>query len=640
MARTPPTPTTSPGKRPARSKPKAADVSRAGAAKKRPAVKAKPEARVEDAPAVTAAGAPQEVPKKLAGFSLPGVGAASTRLRTVVLNFAFVGAFLVLVPVILSQFWRTEVLIDRIPVPAALADIGLTPDVAASRLWDGLKDVTALAGTSKASVTAIPGSQRVQFTLPESGFSMESLIQQTRQFFNAYQTRIGGEFTCGDPSCDPAGIRLRLRVVTDRAQVFDLPPIGDTPLRDYFIQAGNQVLSVLDPFVAIAAIRETQPTRALILARNLIRQNHEDAEWAHNLIGQLRIDDPEAAIAAFRDALAIDKRFFIARSNLASALVQARRYEEAHAEYAVLDREVPNLVNVLQGKVQLALAEKNYDAAEAILSRGAQVHPRDPFFISFMGNVWDGRGDAPKAIASYRRALEMDPAYGPAMFELAKHLLSAGDVAAAEPMFANFLQYEPRNIDAIVLYAAILAGRGALGEAIARLEEGERIAPESTSLLLELAHALRLNNQPTEAIGYYRRAIALDPLSVPAQTELARLQMMTGALDEAIASFRAALELAPNDVDLLDAAAMGFSFAQDHAEAVRLGERAVELEPERFYSVFSLANYYRAAGESEKAVASYRRFLEIAPALPALAEARRIAEDTIAELTASAEATP
>jgi len=597
------------------------------AARRRPA-KPQPKSAAKGAPAASAKSAsPPPRPR----VTLPGVGAASTRLRTVLLNFAFLAAFLVLVPVIASQFWRNEVLIDRIPVPAALGDLGLTPDVAASRLWDGLRDAALQARTSKQSLVAIPNAKRVQFSLPESGFSMESLIQQTRQFFHAYQTRISGEFTCSDPACGAAGIRLRLRVLRDRTDVIDLPPLGDTPLRDYFANAAVQVLSILDPFVAIAAISETQSLRATVLARNLIRQ------WAHNLIGMLKgTEDAEGAITEYGAALALDPDFVIARANLASTLVGARRFDEARPHYDRLAALAPEDTRILAGLAEFAFAEERYADARDHLLRGMALAPKDPFFVTRMGDIWFARGDDEKATGYLRRALQLDPSYLPALGSLGLHYLNAGDFAAAEPLYADFVEYSPDDVGANMMYARLLQARGELTTAIERYDHALTLAPDNAALLTEAAGALTLVDRIADAIALLERALLIDDANAMTYAQLARLQMLTSSFEQANASYRRALELEPENLEILDAAAFCLSAGGRHAEAVVLAEKVVALSPGRFTSYFSLGNYYKFAGDDEKALAAFERFLQLTPVLPVFAESRSLAERVVAELGAPA----
>jgi tetratricopeptide (TPR) repeat protein len=630
MARKPADPDSAPARPPRRT--------RKPAAKRAPRKRtAAPAARKKAAATTTSAPAAPEKPAAARPkLTLPGVGAASTRLRTVMLNFAFLGAFLLLVPVIASQFWRSEVLIDRIPVPAALSDLGLSADVAASRLWDGLRDATALAGhTSKQSVTAIPSADRVEFTLPESGFSMESLIQQTRQFFNAYQTRIGGEFTCADAACERAGIRLRLRVVTDRPRVVDLPPLGDMPLRDYFQLAGIQVLTVLDPVIAAAAIEHSDPDRAMVLARNLVRQAHPDAKWAQLVIGRLKAaTDPAGAIAAYEAALALDPAFVGARTLLLGQLIEVRRLDEARRQAEILERHAPDERAALIRLAELARVRGELDEADAIVARGSRLYPNDPFFPTLLADVWTDRGKPDEARAALERALELDPAFSPALNSLGIAYVRAGEMEKAEPIFAAFLEFEPGNIDATLLYAAALQARGAFAEAVAKLREVEPLAPGNAALLLQTGSALLQLNQTNEAAGYVRRVIALDDGNADAHALLGRLLMMTASPTEAIGSYRRAVELAPDNLDILDAAAFCYSLAGDLAEAIRLSEAVLATDPGRFTSLFALGNYLALTGNRDAAIAAYEQFLAVAPPLEFLDASRQLARDSITRLAA------
>ena len=169
------------------------------------------------------------------------------------------------------------------------------------------------------------GASNSPFPIPASPSNRWSSI--VRRLFNAYETRIAGEFVCSDKDCDRAGMRLRLRVIRQGVDLIDMPPIGDRTERDYFADAGGRVLALLDPFVALAALSETQPLKATTLARRLIRAHHKDAKWAHNLVGIIRQNqgDQAGAIEEFRAAIALDPGFLQARTNLGGSAGPGRR---------------------------------------------------------------------------------------------------------------------------------------------------------------------------------------------------------------------------------------------------------------------------------------------------------------------------
>ncbi|MDP3899423.1 MAG: tetratricopeptide repeat protein, partial [Mesorhizobium sp.] len=322
-------------------------------------------------------------------LSLPGLESWSTNIRTVLLNLFFLVIVIVLVPLLIGQFRRDQVIIEPIAVPEALAGRGLTAEVVASRIWDGLSDVMMAANTSKESIAALPDNRRVEFSFPDSGLSIESLVFHVRRLFNAYETRIAGEFVCGDGECLPAQMRLRLRVVRDGVDIVDLPPMGERPERAYFADAASGILTVLDPFVAIAAASEAEPLKATILARRLIRSHHKDAKWAHNLVGLIRgrAGEQAAAIEEFRAAIALDPDFLPARNNLGGALLRSGDVAGARAEYEEVRRRDPKNVFAAEGFAELALAAGDRTAAVAHYLDAAEWDPVNPRYFTKAGRI-------------------------------------------------------------------------------------------------------------------------------------------------------------------------------------------------------------------------------------------------------------
>lgn len=132
---------------------------------------------------------------------VPAMARLSTDLRTLCVNAFLLLAVVTLVPVIAAQFTRTQVLIEPIAVPAALAARGLDGTAAANHLWDGIYQAMNAAATSKSGISAIPAAERVDFSIPDSGVSIDALIYYIRQFFHGYETRISGDLSCADDAC-------------------------------------------------------------------------------------------------------------------------------------------------------------------------------------------------------------------------------------------------------------------------------------------------------------------------------------------------------------------------------------------------------------------------------------------------------
>ncbi len=513
--------------------------------------------------------------------SLPTLESSSTHLRKVILNIAFVLAILVFIPVLASQFLRNPVLIEPIAVPKALVTRGMTPEVVASRLSDGLRDATALARTSKESVAAIPNSQRVQFTVPEVGLSMDSIIRQTRQFLNLHQTRITGEFVCADAACAPEGMRLRLRIVRGTSDVIDLPPVGEEDLRAYFTDAAIQVLTVLDPFVAVSAISETEPVRATALARRLIRQHHPDSKWAHNLIGNLRTNDEDyrAALAEYRAALALDPDFTIAHANAARTLRQLGDPVASRAEYDAIAARTPDAPAVLEGYAELAIGAGNIDDGIDYLLRASAGDPTSPHYYARIGEVELARGRVVEAQDWFTRALAIDPGYPLALHPMFTMKVTTMDFAGGEDLLRRAADYEPNSAEVHALHAIALNLAGRDADALAAFDRVLAITPDDVEVLYQSANMLINLGQLDEAVARLDRAIALDPYYAAPRFARGQAEAFAGNNAAARADLERVLELDTSGTQY-DSLARSFLDILDGLDAAAAAEAQAEAKIE------------------------------------------------------------
>jgi tetratricopeptide (TPR) repeat protein len=490
-------------------------------ARRRPASSPKPAAKP------TAAAPPEQPRRRLA---LPSLDTGATLLRKIILNVVFVLAATLFIAVMIGQFLYDQVVIEPIAVPKALIQEGLTPEVAASRLWDGLRDAQLRARTSKASLSAIPDSQRIQCALPDVGLSLDSIVRQTRQFLNLHQTRIGGEIICNTDACAPGDMQLRLRVLKGTNEVIDLPPMDGSDQRSYFTNAAVQVLTVLDPFVAISAIADAQPVRATALARRLVRQHHADAKWAHNLIGNLEsnAEDYHRAASEYRAALALDPNFLIAKINLARALRQSGALDASEEAYDTLLASHPDNAQVMEGIAELRLVRGDADGAVTLMEKAAALDPASPHYTARIGQIEEARGRHDEALAWYAQALEIDPSYALAVEPVFIHRASTGDLVGAEALMGAAARYQPLDADAQALHAAALGFLGRQSEALDAFDRALAITPNDFDLLYQSARTLQDLGRMPEAIERFTRAIAASPYDPSARFGRGATYAMTG----------------------------------------------------------------------------------------------------------------
>jgi tetratricopeptide (TPR) repeat protein len=163
-----------------------------------------------------------------------------------------------------------------------------------------------------------------------------------------------------------------------------------------------------------------------------------------------------------------------------------------------------------------------------------------------LGNLYAARNEPERAIAEYRKALEIDPTFVAAYANLADLYRSLGREKEAETVLHQGLAKLPR--------AAAL--HHALGLALARQKRGEEA-------LRELGEAARLD--PASPRYTYVWGVALND---------------AGRRKEALAALGAALDRHPNDRELLLALAQLAAQAGDRAGAADYARRLIALDPE------------------------------------------------------------
>jgi tetratricopeptide (TPR) repeat protein len=478
---------------------------------------------------------------------LSALATLSNDIRTLVVNLTVLVTILVLVPVIAGQFVREQVLIEPIAVPEAMAASGLSPEIAANRLWDGLQQVKLAAGSAKASVSAIPDSRQVSFSIPDSGLSIDSLIYYVRRFFNAYETRVSGEFRCGDPDCSPAGQTLRLRVFEADLDLIALPPRGERDEEAYFRLAAAEVMGRLDPFTAIAAQAETAPLQATVLARRLIRSGHPDAKWAHNLIGNMRMtaEDPAGALEEYRAALAIDPAFPQALANLGNMLITNGDHDGARRAFAAIEAANTNDPFAATGFAALAEAGNQPDEAIRWYIEASRRSPLSPDYLTRAGLVEDKRGNAEAAQGYWRQALEIDPGASAPLALLAAQHLVAERYAEAERLYRDAADYAPENADLHGQDADLLLLIERPADAVVRAERAIALDPDRPDYRLTRARALAALERREDALAELDQLERIAPNEPRLYYERGMLLNTLGRTEEAVAAMRRNLQLDP-----------------------------------------------------------------------------------------------
>jgi tetratricopeptide (TPR) repeat protein len=259
----------------------------------------------------------------------------------------------------------------------------------------------------------------------------------------------------------------------------------------------------------------------------------------------LGLEEFAKAEAALREALKLRPGFVTAIDNLGIVHAQSGRYEAALELYDLAIGRDPSVAVIHMHRAEALLGLERYEEAWASCERAIRLAPGDPSGYNALGLIADALDRIDAAETCFGAALAVNPAYTPALCNLADVLVKRGDIAAATHTFQHALELEPANG---TYHLRLVNSRlGAADEA--QVAEMEQLLADAASL------------RPTHRIDLHYA--------------LASVKERLGDFETAFRHLRAANEIKRGQIEYDESARMNFfasleqAFAQPFMTALR-----------------------------------------------------------------------
>ncbi len=272
--------------------------------------------------------------------------------------------------------------------------------------------------------------------------------------------------------------------------------------------------------------------------------------------------NPEATIATLEQALEADGSHLPARLKLAQVLLEAGRVEESGARYAWIAAGRPDSADAWYG----------------------------------LGRTQSARGDTAAAIESFRKSVELFPAFGAAHYALAQACRKTGETARAQ---AHLALYEKHQLAAPPLEDKLLGEVRALGVA------ATEYVRQGTDL--EAQGKLR------ESVVAHLKALEVDPKLDQAHANLITLYGRLGETEKAEHHYRIVSAINPNFAE----AHYGFGVLVHgqgrHREARKAFEETLRINPNHADAHNNLGYLLEIEGRQQEAIAHYEKAIAQKP---------------------------
>jgi eukaryotic-like serine/threonine-protein kinase len=231
-------------------------------------------------------------------------------------------------------------------------------------------------------------------------------------------------------------------------------------------------VGLADCYLGLGSFRWLAPQEAYRHANEMIRKTVElnpNLGEAHSTLGWLswRYEwDWPTAEKEFKRALELNPNYVTGHINLALYLGWSGRVAQASAEY----RRIAELDPVSPPSGALYYRLRDYKTLLELGQKDAVLNPDNWLSHYFLGVGEEGTGDKQKAIAEYRKAVELSGGDSDATAALAHAYIAAGRRTEAETILREMLRRSETSYVAPYMIGSIYAGLGDKDRAFELLE--------------------------------------------------------------------------------------------------------------------------------------------------------------------------
>lgn len=189
----------------------------------------------------------------------------------------------------------------------------------------------------------------------------------------------------------------------------------------------------------------------------------------------------------------------------------------------------------------------------------------------------------------------------------------AGRLQQAQVMYQQILQAKPNHPDALHLLGVIALQVGENYLAIELIDKAIQANGSDPSYYSNLGSAYKALKKLDEAVGMWKKAIAIKPGFADAHLNLGIALVEQGNSDEAVACFRKALAIRPDFAEAHNNLGSALLARGKLDQAVACFRRALEVRPDYATACNNLGNALLNQGKSDQAIICHKKALAIDP---------------------------
>ena len=257
-------------------------------------------------------------------------------------------------------------------------------------------------------------------------------------------------------------------------------------------------------------------------------------------------------------------------------------------------------------KAMVYVEEKNPKAAIIELRNAIQIDPKYAQARYQLGLLYLNNGEIKGAFEEMQRAASLDPSNYDAKLKTAEFLLLTKNKSGAQKHAEEILAAQPDHVDALSLLANIFLAEGQHGEALKTIDKAIALQPAQDRLYLTKGRILIAQKKIQEAEIFFNKGLELNPGKAANYQILVTYYQTVGQKEKAL---QVAENMAKNLPDSSDAWLLRAALLRDNnndQQAEEVFKEALSRFPKDSRLQAAVAEYYEQTGKFDQAEAVYK----------------------------------
>jgi len=274
-----------------------------------------------------------------------------------------------------------------------------------------------------------------------------------------------------------------------------------------------------------------------------------------------------------------------------------------------------NDFSTLRLLAMIEMQQGDFVTAKSILTKANVYYPDDPNILTLLGSVAMQVNNIELANRYFKRVVELQPDYSPALANLARSDMAAGNYheaiehLALSPLQNQLEQLDEKNTAVILLLVESYIKSKQYDKAEVITESLVKIDSKNSFYHQQHAIVLGLSGKNVDARKYLNMALTLDKNNIEAIVHMARLDVIEEDFLSAQERLKKALTRFPENIFLTVEVADVLNFSGKKSESLSWYEKAFSYDQQNSFALKKLVKNLVANNENNKAESILKSYI-------------------------------